>query len=246
MWDASRDGGTRPPELDPCEDRERDRHERRGGDDEPLDGTVMVISVDAEDDFDPVVPGESEQQEYEAPRAKADLDPETPANTFQRSSLPRTRRSVRPPRGPGQAKTERRPALICFITFAPFVQSFRASDHSTLCGADAAPSNAPSATIRASDLLVIVLQFPDRVQHAHWSHHHLRARGAAGRVLGLDRVPEVKTIRGKLARGRPGRRVDHDAGPPARRPGEPVTGPDTPRERPDRLFEDLSCRSGAL
>ena len=43
---------------------------------------------------------------------------------------------------------------------------------------------------------------------------------ALGRVLGLDRAPEVKTIRRKLAElaaGRQGSRADHGAGPPPRR-----------------------------
>ena len=44
--------------------------------------------------------------------------------------------------------------------------------------------------------------------------------GALGRVLGLDRAPEVKTIRrklGELAAAGQGRRADHGAGPPPRR-----------------------------
>ena len=61
---------------------------------------------------------------------------------------------------------------------------------------------------------------------------------ALGRVLGLDRAPEVKTIRrklGELAAGRPGSRPDHGAGPPLRRRPPPGAGVPLHRRARPRL-----------
>ena len=70
--------------------------------------------------------------------------------------------------------------------------------------------------------------------------------GALGRVLGLDRAPEVKTIRrklGELAAAGQGRRADDGAGPPARRgPAGRARVPLRGRARPGLLRDPDRCR----